>query len=105
MGFLFTAQHHTLEMRHPVVRRVTVALLIIPSRLPNIPIPILIVLGAARLLEPLMLVASMVDNQVHEKLHTALVTALNQLLDVRDRAILIRDAVVVGNVVSHIDLG
>lgn len=91
-------------MRNPVIRRMPIALLIKPGRLPDIPITVLIILRAPRLLEPLNLITSMVHHQIHQKLHTPVMAALDQFLDIRDRAVLIGDTVVVGNVISHIDL-
>ena len=87
-------------MRNPVVRRLAVALCIIRGRLPDIPVPILVILRAARLFEPFMLIAGVIDNQIHEEFHTPLVAASNQLLDIFNCAILIGDAVVVGNIVA-----
>lgn len=95
---------HTLEMRNPVVGRLAIALLIILRRLPDIPVTVLVILGAARLFEPFMLIASVVDDQIHEEFHTALVAPGNQLLDIFNCAILIGDAVVVGNIIAHVHL-
>lgn len=92
-------------MRHPVVRRVSVPLLVKLGRPPDIPVAILVVLGASRLLEPLMLIAGVVDHQIHQRLHPPFVAALDEALDVLDRAVLVRDAVVVRDVIAHVDLG
>lgn len=91
-------------MGNPVVRRVPVALLIVLGRLPHVPIAVLIVLGTARFLEPLVLVTGMVDNQVHEKLHAARVTALNKTINVRNCAVRGVHAVVIRNIVAHVHL-
>lgn len=92
-------------MRDPIIRWLPVPLLIIPRRLPHIPIPILTILRATRLLKPLMLVTSMVNNEIHQQLHAAIMTSLNQPLHIRDRAVFIRNAVVIGNVIPHVHLG
>lgn len=81
-----------------------IALLIILCRLPNIPIPILVVFRAPGLLEPLMLVASVINHQIHEELHPPLMTSLDELLDICDRAVLVGDAVVICDVIAHINL-
>lgn len=94
----------TLEVRDPVIRGMSVPVLVKPGRLPDIPIAVLIILGASRLLEPLVLVAGVVDHQVHQQLHSPVMAALDQPLDINDRAVLVRDTVVVGNVVAHVDL-
>lgn len=100
-----SGQLHTLEMRDPIIRRLAIPLLVIPRRLPHIPIAVLIILRAARLLEPLMLVTRMVHDQIHEQLHAPIMTALDESLDVRDRAVFFGNAVVIGDVVAHVHLG
>lgn len=91
-------------MRNPIVGRLSVALLVVSGRPPDIPVPVLVILGTPRLLEPLVLVTGMVHHQVHEQLHSAVMAALDQRLDIGDRTIFIRDAVVVGNVITHVHL-
>ena len=51
-----------------------------------------------------MLVACVIDHQVHEQSHAALVTTLDEVLHVRDRAILLGDAVIIRDIVPHVDL-
>lgn len=72
-----------------------VPLLVVPRGFPDVPVPIFVVLGASRFLEPLVLVAGMVDDQVHDQFHAPLVAALYEAFDVLDGAVLIRDTVVV----------
>lgn len=57
------------------------------------------------MLEPFMLVTGMVHHQVHEQFHAALMASLDQILDICDRAIFGGDGLVVGNIISHVDLG
>lgn len=92
-------------MRNPVVGRVSVALLVILWRLPDIPVPKLIVLGASGLFEPLDLVTGMVHDKVHKELHPPVMASFDQRLDIGDRTVFISNAVVVGNVIAHVDLG
>lgn len=92
-------------MRNPVVGRVSVALLVILWRLPDVPVPELIVLGASGLLEPVDLVTGMVHNKVHKELHPPVVASFDQGLDIGDRTVFIGNAVVVGNVIAHVHLG
>ena len=91
-------------MRNPVVGRVSVALLVILWRLPNIPVPKLIVLGASGLFEPLDLVTGMVHDKVHKELHPPVMASFDQRLDIGDRTVFISNAVVVGNVIAHVHL-
>lgn len=51
-----------------------------------------------------MLVARMVDDQVHQQLHAPLVAARDEVFHIFDGPILRIDAVVVGNVVAHVHL-
>lgn len=96
---------HTLEMRDPVVGRLAIALIIVFRRSPDIPIAVLVILGAARLLEPLVLVAGVVDDQIHQKFHTTLVAPGDQLFNIFNGTILIGNAVVVRDVIAHVYLG
>ena len=89
-------------MGDPVIRRMTVSLLIEPGRTPDIPIPELIIPRAARLLEPLILITRMVNHQIHQQLHSPLVTAMDQLLHVRHGSVFVCDAVIIRNIITHI---
>lgn len=80
-------------------------MLIVPSRLPDIPIAILVILGAARFLKPFMLITSVVHDEIHEQLHAPIMTSLNQLLNICDRTELLSDSVVIGNIISLINAG
>ena len=91
-------------MRNPVVGRVSVALLVILWRLPDVPVPKLIVLGASGLFEPLDLVTGMVHDKVHKELHPPVMASFDQRLDIGDRTVFISNAVVVGNVIAHVHL-
>lgn len=91
-------------MGNPIVRRLTVTILVVTGRPPDVPVPVLVILGASGLLKPFVLVTGVIDHQIHEKLHAPLMAALDQLLDICDRTIFIGDTVVVGDVIAHVHL-
>jgi hypothetical protein len=63
----------TLEMSIPIVGRMSVSFRIVLCRLPDIPVTVRVVLGLARLLEPLMLVTCMIHYEIKHKFHASLV--------------------------------
>jgi hypothetical protein len=91
-------------MGHPVIWWMPISLLVVLWRLPYIPVTELIVFGAPGVLEPFVLIASVIDNQVHQKLHITFMAALYQSLHVLDCAILVCTRLVIRDVIAHIDL-
>ena len=82
------------EERAPVVR--------LPP--PPVPVALGVLAARARLEEPGMLVGRVVDHEVHDELHAALVDAREQPVEVRQRAERRLDVLVVGDVVAGVVL-
>ena len=90
------------------------------SIVPDVPVPLGAVFRLSALLEPSVLmfrfnscrltrretylVTTVINNQVHDELHTTLVTGIFDLLPVLQGTVLRVDFLVVGNVVAHIGL-
>ena len=104
----------------PVIGRDPLVLVVGLSIVPDVPVPLGAVFRLSTLLEPgvLMvrfasvnltrketyLVTTVINNQVHDELHTTLVTGIFDLLPVFQCTVLRVDFLVVGNVVAHIGL-
>ena len=74
----------TLKVRFPVVWRLSVTLGIVFRLLPDVPVSILVILGATRVLEPLMLVTCMIHNKVKNQLHPPFMEFVFQHIDIID---------------------
>lgn len=90
----------TLEMACPVVWRLAVPLSIVLGRLPDIPVSEGVVLGLSGLLEPFVLVARMVDNEVEHHLHPTLMELICECIHIRDMTISRVNFIIVADVVS-----
>lgn len=89
-----------MEVRDPVVRRLAVAVGVIFRFLPDIPVSVWVILGAAGLFEPLMLVAGVVDDEVEDELHATLVQLVAEDIHILDSAIWRIDLAVVADIVT-----
>ena len=94
-----------LEQGDPVVRRQAVALLVVLRVSPDVIVVVGVVPGLAGLLEPHALVRGVVDDEVHEDLHAALVGGVEELLEQLQVAVLRVDVIVVRDVVPVVRLG
>jgi hypothetical protein len=87
------------ERRRPVGRLAAVA-----RRAPPVPVALGRVERRARLDEPRVLVGAVVDDEVHDQLHPALVDGGEQRVEIRERAEDRVDVLVVGDVVAVVVL-
>lgn len=71
-------------------------------RSPDVPVSFLIVLAASALLEPSMLVAGVIHNEIQNQFHPALVTSMDQLLDIFHGAIGGQHFFIVRDVIAHV---
>ena len=72
---------------------------------PDVPVAVLRIGIAARLLEPRMLIRGVVDDEIDQHADAALLGAVGELDEVAERAVARIDAVVVGDVVAVVALG
>ena len=72
---------------------------------PNVVVTVLVVLPLLRFLEPVVLVRSVVDYQVHDQFHSPLVDAINQLLKISHVTEGWINRLIIANVVAIIYLG
>ena len=94
-----------LEQGDPVVRRQAVAFLIVLRVSPDVVIVVGVVARFAGLFEPFALIGGVVDDEVHEDLHAALVGVVQKLFEKLQVTVLRVDVIVVGNVVPVVRLG
>ena len=100
-GRLVPLPYGGAEARNPVVRRNRLAVLVESLGIaPDVVVAVGVVLGGACLLEPFVLVGSVVDDQVHHELDAVLVRGFEQLIEVFHGAELGHDGTVVGDVVA-----
>ena len=90
-----------LEHARPVVRRTSFAAHGL-ARPPYIIVVIGVILALAALDEPLVLVAGMVDDEIHEHAHTALVRAVKHLTEYAEVSVLRVYVHIVGNIVAEV---
>ncbi|MNW50525.1 hypothetical protein D3C74_279780 [compost metagenome] len=83
--------------RTPVVRGLAVF-----AGMPNIIIPVWIILRFARFHEPVMLIRAVIDDQVHDQLHAPCMQSIQQLLPVLHRSKRIHDQLIIANIVPII---
>lgn len=82
-------------MGGPVVGWLAVPLGIKGGLAPDVPVTVRVVPGAAGLLKPFVLITGVVDNEVENELHSALVELIHEEVDFLDAAIArVYDAVV-----------
>lgn len=91
-----------VEARSPIVGRLPVALIVVLGGPPDVPVSFWIVLRGARLLEPLVLVASVVDDEITPDSHPSIVTALDQGVHVFHSSVGRMNGFVVADVVAHV---
>ena len=89
----------------PVVWGLAVSVLVVLGRLPMVPAALGVVFGRARLDEPVMLVGCVVDDEIHHQLHVSLVQSGYQLVDILQCTIAGINVFVIGDIVSHVNLG
>jgi hypothetical protein len=112
----------TSPNRTPVVRRIAFAVSINLRLPPHIKIPIWIILPLLRLLEPFMLcptplaptahlhissthlIRGMINYQVHQEFHPALMAPLDQLVHIFHRPIRRMDILIIRDIITHIYL-
>jgi hypothetical protein len=90
----------SLEVTGPIVWRLSVTFGVVLRRLPEIPVAVRIVLGLARLLEPLVLVTGVVHHKIQYELHATLVELVHERIDIIDIAIRRIDDFVVANIIT-----
>lgn len=69
---------------------------------PEVPISFGIIFAAATLLEPFVLIAGMVDNEVKNKLHSPFMACLYQLFDILNCSVRRENILIVRDVVAHV---
>jgi len=87
-------------MGFPVVGRMPVSFAIVSGRTPYVPVPVLVVPGTPRLLEPLVLVAGMVEYHVQDELHAAVVEFVPQRIYLLQAAVALVDLAVVADIIA-----
>lgn len=87
-------------MSFPVVGGLAVTLSVISGRAPDIPVSEGVVLRLSRLLEPFVLIAGVVDNQIENQLHASLMQPVPEDVHIRNVAILRINGFVVANIVA-----
>lgn len=76
----------------------------IARRLPDVPVPLGVVPGRPRLLEPRVLGRRVVDHQVEDQPHAAGMACVDERLHVLERPVRRVHGLVIGDVVAHVDL-
>jgi hypothetical protein len=94
----------TSKIAQPVIRRLPLPIVIILRRPPDIPIPILTLLTALTLPEPLMLITGMIHHKIHHILHLPLMQAPDQLIMILHRPVLGMDVPIIAYIIPHVDL-
>jgi hypothetical protein len=89
-----------LKVPGPIVRGLSVAFGVILGRLPKVPVSVRVILGLARFFEPLMLITCMVDDEIEDELHAALVKLVFEYVDVADIAVWRVDYLVITDIIS-----
>lgn len=87
-------------MTLPIIRRASIALLIVPGWLPDVPISVWVILGLSRLLEPLVFVAGVVHDEIEDELHASLVEGVAEDIYVGDVAIGRVDYFIVADIIA-----
>ncbi|QBM90857.1 hypothetical protein METSCH_F04450 [Metschnikowia aff. pulcherrima] len=93
------------EVRDPVVGRLPVALLVVASWFPNVPVTLWVSLGRTRFLKPFMRRQRVVDDQVQDQAHATSMHLFDQNVHILHSAVFWVHALVVGDIVPHIVLG
>lgn len=104
LGGLVPVPGGAAEVAAPVVGRPAGAVGVVLGRPPHVPVALGVVLGGAALLEPLVLVAGVVDDEVEQHAQAARVAGFDDALHVPDRAVGRVHLLVVGDVVAHVVL-
>lgn len=88
-----------MKRRTPVIGRLSVSLGVVFWWLPDIPVTVRVVFGAPGLLEPLVLVARVIDDEVEDELHAPRVKLVFQDVNIFNASISWINYFVVANVI------
>src|SRR5690242_17449123 len=92
------------KVRAIICGRHSVPLVIIACWLPEVPLSFWVVYRRPTLLEPGMLVTSVIDHQIQDQLHVMLMTSCDQVLDIFYSTIWRVHILVVRYIVAHVYL-